>query len=170
MSVTITLLPLALAAAGLLGGGGLVTAATVAGGSREGSGGGPARTERAVQVQTRMKDLTLLDGALGDIGADAVDVGGNEVRATIDGMEVTMTRDADGVWQSRFVAPGLTDAQLRDAGTSVIERLDAAYAVRVQRAVAARIRERADGAGFELTGESQDEDTLTMVLTVRDGA
>ena len=55
--------------------------------------------------------------------------------------------------------------------TALIQRLDAAYALRVQHAVAERIRTRADTAGFELVSETRDEDdTVTMVLNVKDYA
>ena len=53
----------------------------------------------------------------------------------------------------------------------LVSRLDAAYALRVQQTVAARIRERAASAGFELVSESRDDDdTVTMVLDVKDYA
>ncbi|RWZ49519.1 hypothetical protein ELQ90_12160 [Labedella phragmitis] len=169
MSVTILLIPAALAAASLAGGTGL-TAALAA--RREGRQGGSPTDDSvgtAVSVSTRMKDSGLLDAALADIGAVDVVVGESDVTATVDGHVLAMTLTDEDVWEAHFSRDGGVDADASIA-EDVIARLDAAYARRVQAAVADRIRARADSAGFELVSESRDEDaTVTMVLNVRQG-
>lgn len=192
MSVTILLIPAALAAASLAGGTGLSAALSARRDAREGSRpalGDGDRTEEigaAVSVRTRMKDRGLLAEALADIGAVDVVVGDTEVSARVDGLAVAMTLTDDDVWEAHFSREGDSDADASadadDATTAdataadttaaedVITRLDAAYARRVQSAVAERIRARADSAGFELVSETRDEDaTVTMVLNVRQG-
>lgn len=162
MSVTIALLPLALAAASAAIGGGMMTAATVVGGTDA--------APSTLQVHTRMKDLGLLDRALRDIDATEVDTAsGERVTAVVDGVTLALTRDDEGIWQARLSGGGLDDDALRRRGMDLLARLDTAYAARVQEAVADRIRARADAAGMDLTSETRHDDTVTMVLTVRDG-
>jgi hypothetical protein len=175
MSVSLILVPAALAA---------VTAVSAAGGAGilslvgtqttdeephtavEESGGGA----QPIQVQTRMKDPDLLGDALRDLGATEVTVGADEISAVVDDLELSMTRTPDGVWAAHFQR--LDGHELAESvAADVVARLDAAYALRVQQAVAARIRDRADVAGFELVSETRDdEDTVTMVLTVKEYA
>lgn len=169
MSVTIALIPLAIAAATFIAGGGIVAGST----SRTKSGGAAGKPQphtTTAAVRTRMKDLGLLEAALGDIHATDLQRDGDVLNASVDGLALSMTRDSDGIWQAHFTAEHLSDEELIEAGTSIIGSLDTAYAARVQAAVASRIRERADAAGFELTSESVEDDTVTMVLTVRDGS
>lgn len=165
MSVTILLIPVALAAASLAGGTGLAAAFR----SREDSGNTMA-PDASISVRTRMKDRGLLALALADIGAVDVSAGDAEVTAVIDGHRLTMTLTEDDVWEAHVErADGLAvdDAVARD----MLSRLDSAYAGRVQSAVAERIRARADSAGFELVSETRDDDaTVTMVLNVRQDA
>lgn len=161
MSVTISLLPLALAAASVFGGG--TIAAAVRGHNEE-------RTEdrTAVTVRTRMKDRALLEGALSDIGATEIAVG-DEVAAVIEGARITLTRDEDEIWQAHLSGQ-VGDDELRRIGEDAIARLDAAYALRVQQAVVQRIRDRAEATGFTLADEQREGDTVTMTLTVGTGA
>lgn len=183
MSVTILLIPAALAAASLAGGTGLTAALAARREAREdGSTSSEARNGEtrngetrsdeigtAVNVRTRMKDRDLLDAALADLGAVDVSVGEAEVSAHVDGHVLTMTLTDEDVWEAHFVREDGLDADTTVA-EDVIARLDAAYARRVQTAVAERIRARADAAGFELVSETRDEDaTVTMVLNVRQG-
>lgn len=167
MSVTIALIPLAIAAATFIAGGGIVAGST----SKTEDGGAAHLQTTTAAVRTRMKDLGLLEAALGDIHATDLQRDGDALTAAVEGMSLSMARDNEGIWQAHFTGEGISDDELIEAGTAVIARLDTAYAARVQAAVASRIRERADAAGFELTSESvEEDDTVTMVLTVRDGS
>ncbi|WP_203137873.1 hypothetical protein [Microbacterium sp. JZ31] len=157
MSVTISLIPLALAAAGVFSAAG----AAAAGDAIEARGG-----ERAVAMRTRLKDRGLLEQALSDIGATDIAVG-DEVAAVVDDIRLAMTQDEDGIWQAHLTGD-LPDAALTERGTRLLAELDTAYAARVQQAVAQRIRERAGDAGFELASEHREGDTVTMTLTVKD--
>jgi len=167
MSISLILIPAALAAAAALGATGVAGAAREFAGTKpEGGGGEPV----AVAVQTRMKDPNLLAAALGDLGATSVDSRDGSLVAVVDGFEVEMTRTEDGVWAAHLERLDGHDVSEEEA-TTFIGRLDAAYAAHVQRAVAERIRSRADAAGFELVSETRDdEDTVTMVLNVKDWA
>jgi hypothetical protein len=174
MSVSLILIPAALAAATVIGATG--TAGILSLGDTEDEEAGASTAERGesgprpLAVRTRMKDPDLLRMALAAL--DATDVRGEAgvLSALVDGLEVTLSRTPEDVWAAHVArADGLeiTDA----AATGLIERLDSAYAREVQRAVAERIRSRADAAGFELVSETrEDDETVTMVLNVRDQA
>ena len=174
MSVSLILIPAALAAVTAITAAGGIGALAQTGGVRgaDGAGTDPAAGTgpRPISVRTRMKDPDLLADALHDIGATEVTQLEGDLTAVIDGVELTMTRSAEGVWAAHFRrADGLELAQADAA--ALVEQLDAAYALRVQQTVAARIRERAASAGFELVSETRDEDdTVTMVLDVKDYA
>ncbi|MBO3662116.1 hypothetical protein [Microbacterium stercoris] len=159
MSVTISLIPLALAAAGLL------TAGTAAH-AGDALASRTTRGERAVGLRTRLKDRGLLEHALADIGATDITVG-EEVAAAFGDIRIEMAQDDDGIWQAHVTGEH-SDGELTERGTELLAELDAAYALRVQQAVAQRIRERADAAGFELASEQREGDTVTMTLTVKD--
>lgn len=164
MSVTILLIPVALAAASVAGGTGLTAAFRAH--EESGTGAAPAAS---VSVRTRMKDRGLLGLALSDIGAVDASVGASEVTAVVDDHRLTMTL-TDDVWEAHFER---TDGLAVDeaAASDILARLDGAYAGRVQSAVAERIRAQADSAGFELVSETRDDDaTVTMVLNVRQDA
>jgi len=174
MSVSLILIPAALAAVTAITAAGGIGALAQTGGTR---GGDRAETDavgedgpRPVSVRTRMKDPDLLADALRDIGATDVVQDGDDLTAVIDGVELAMTRSAEGVWAAHFHrADGLELAET-DAAV-LVEGLDTAYALRVQQTVATRIRERAASAGFELVSETRDDDdTVTMVLDVKDYA
>lgn len=162
MSVSIVLLPIAIAA--------IASAIGAGGGAAIGAGvsarkGGPS----TVQVATRMKDLTLLQAALQDIGATATQATDAEVRATLGDINLTMTKNAEGIWEAHFESTSGAVVDENYVG-GLITHLDRAYAARVQSAVAEKIRLRADSAGLDLVSESVDEDqTVTMVLNVRQG-
>lgn len=164
MSVSLLLVPAALAIAGVIGGAGVAGAMS----QREeetapAGGGGPT----SVAVQTRMKDASLLGAALHDLGAVNVHNSDGALTATIDDLELRMTRDAEGIWAAHVAGSDGREAHRAEA-EQLIARLDAAYARQVQQAVAARIRDRADDAGFELMSESREsDDSVTMVLSVR---
>lgn len=169
MSISLILLPAALAAAAAVGGTGALGAIALNSGAKNDPG--PGQTEAVpIAVQTRMKDPDLLAAALADLGATDASISDGVLTATIDGIEVVMSRTEDGVWGahlSRVDGHEVTEAE----ATALMTQLDAAYARHVQRAVAERIRSRADQAGFELVSETRDDDdTVTMVLNVRDYA
>ncbi|MBW9092533.1 hypothetical protein JNB62_02415 [Microbacterium jejuense] len=173
MSVTLILIPAALAAATAISAAGGIGALSQLGREHEEdetATGGAESGPRPIEVRTRMKDPDLLGDALRDIGATAVRLDGDALSAAIDGVELDMTRSEDGVWAAHFQrADGRELAESEAA--DLVARLDAAYALRVQQAVAARIRDRAASAGFELVSESRDQDdTVTMVLDVKDYA
>lgn len=164
MSVSLILIPTALAVATAIGGAGV---AGVAANSRA-TKDDDRREAKQVRVQTRMKDAELLASALQDIGAVDVDSAADRLTGIVDGLSLTMARDEDGVWTAHVVGADGREATRTEA-TALIERLDAAYARHVQAAVAARIRDRADHAGFELLSESrQEDDSVMMVLGVRE--
>ncbi|POH66714.1 hypothetical protein C3B61_09215 [Cryobacterium zongtaii] len=164
MSVTLILLPLALAAAAAAGGVGAIGAAVTAKGT-DGAGSRPA-----IRVRTRMKDSTLLADALTNLGATAIDASRSRVTAEIDGVSLTMTLTEDSVWEAHVEGLDGRDVTVASA-TGLLQQLDTEYAAMVQQAVAAKIRARAAGSGFELVSETREaDDTVTMVLNVRAGA
>ena len=172
MSVSLILIPAAIAA---------VTAISATGVGGILSLGGRAEAEdssesevgdaaRPVAVQTRMKDPDLLGDALRDVGALNVSVTDAGISAELEDITIAMTRTPDGIWAAHLERVDGHELAASEA-TALVQRLDAAYALRVQQAVAERIRSRADTAGFELVSETRDEDdTVTMVLNVKDYA
>jgi hypothetical protein len=161
MSVTLILLPIALAAAAAAGGVGALGATLTAKGKND---DGPAPE---IRVRTRMKDSTLLAAALTNLGAAAIDVSRTRVTAEVDGVSLTMTLTDDGVWEAHV--EGLDGQEVTVvSATELLQRLDGEYAAMVQQAVAEKIRQRAEGSGFELVSETREvDDTVTMVLNVR---
>lgn len=172
MSVSIVLIPAAIAAIASAAAGGTAAAGVgigIAGAIRSMTAGG-ADEPAVVQVRTRMKDRGLLAEALGDLGAVDVEVG-DQVAATVDGIRLVMQSTPEGVWAAEFTPATGRPAVTTEDATRLAERLDAAYAARVQAAVAQRIRDRASDAGLELVSETVGEnDEVTMVLDVRAGA
>ena len=114
-----------------------------------------------------MKDRGLLSDALKDLGAVDVEVG-DQVAATVDGIKLVMQSTPEGIWAANFTAKDGKSEVTTEQATKLAERLDAAYAARVQTAVAARIREKAADAGLDLVSETvQEDESLTLVLDVR---
>lgn len=164
MSVTLILLPIALAAAAAAGGVGALGATLTA------KSGGSTDSRPEIRVRTRMKDSTLLADALTNLGATAVDVSRTRVTAEVDGVSLTMTLTDDGVWEAHVESLDDRDVTVQSA-TELLQRLDTEYAAMVQQAVAEKIRARAETSGFDLVSETREaDDTVTMVLTVRAGA
>jgi len=161
MSVTLILLPIALAAAAAAGGiGGIGAAITAKGNNADNAAGATPE----IRVRTRMKDSTLLADALTNLGASGVTVSRTSVTAEVDGVALTMTLTEDGVWEAHVEGADVTVL----SATELLQRLDAEYALMVQHAVAEKIRQRADGSGFDLVSETREaDDTVTMVLNVR---
>ncbi|WP_437583468.1 hypothetical protein ACSAGD_14395 [Paramicrobacterium sp. CJ85] len=171
MSVSLLLVPLALAVTASVGAVGATGAVTASLSNRsDEKDAAQATAGDEVTVRTRMKNPTLLGAALEDVGALDVAVSGEMVRATVDGVDVMMSLTEQGVWSAHFAADDGRDVG-QDEAAELVARLDAAYALRVQQAVAERIRTRADAAGFDLVSETRDaDDTVTMVLNVKDYA
>lgn len=168
MSVSIILIPtflipaIASAVAGVTG-----TAAVAAGAVANLPAGAQAQEPTVMQVRTRMKDRALLAQALKDLGAVDVEVG-DQVAATIDGVNLVMQSTPEGVWAANFTSKDPSGEVTTTQATKLAERLDAAYAARVQEAVAARIRDKAEDAGLDLVSERvEDDQSLTFVLNVR---
>jgi hypothetical protein len=168
MSVSIILIPAAIAAIASMAAGGAGAAGVgvgIAGAIRSITGG--ANEPTTMQVRTRMKDRGLLSDALKDLGAVDVEVG-DEVAATIDGIKLVMQSTPEGIWAANFTSKDRKKEVTTAEATKLAERLDAAYAARVQTAVAARIREKASDAGLDLVSETvQDDESLTLTLNVR---
>ena len=115
-----------------------------------------------------MKDVGLLGAALRSLGAVDVATDRAEVRGTVGDAVVTMRLTDAEVWEAHVAGAAGQEIGESEA-TALVQELDGAYAAMVQQAVARKIRERADAAGFELTSEHVErDDTLTMVLTVKD--
>lgn len=168
MSVSLILVPAALAVAGIVGGIGVAGVQSQTDAGQRDAAPSPRGAATPLRVQTRMKDADLLASALRDLGAETVQTVDGELTAIIGDLSLRMTRDEDGIWTAHVAGSDGHDADVTDA-TALIERMDAAYARRVQQAVAARIRARADDAGFELVSESREQDdSVTMVLSVRE--
>jgi hypothetical protein len=171
MSVSLILIPAALAAAAVIGASGTAGILSLSAAEHQGADGRASQPDasgpRPVAVRTRMKDPDLLRDALAALGASEVRVDGRAIDALVDGHEITLSPTPEGVWAAHIAR--VDGLEVSDAAAAdLIERLDAAYAREVQRAVAERIRSRADGAGFELVSETrEDDETLTMVLNVR---
>ena len=161
MSVTLILLPIALAAAAAAGGIGVLGATVTAKAGDKNSGAAPE-----IRVRTRMKDSTLLADALTNLGATAVEVSRTRVTAEVDGVALTMTLTEDAVWEAHV--EGLDGREVTVLGaTELLQRLDGEYALMVQHAVAEKIRQRAESSGFDLVSETREaDDTVTMVLNV----
>lgn len=102
------------------------------------------------QVQTRMRDVTLLQEALRDTGA-SVTLTGDNLSATWAQSAATFTRGADGIWAAHVT--GVDQAGAVELMTTV----DGAYGRRVQQAVLERLRDRAPAAGLRLESETVDQ-------------
>ena len=120
---------------------------------------------QVVAVGTRMRDERLLTQALADTGAQ-VTSDRDSITAKWGNSEGTFTKDAHGIWSVHFVG----DPTL-DEATSLVARIDAAYGLRVQTEVLARLRERAPAAGMEVESETiEDDHSVTLVLNVNGSA
>ena len=165
MSVSLILVPTVLGIAAVVGGSGIAGVVSQSIGERTADpGSGPV----PVQVQTRMKDQTLLRAALSDLGASDIRTNADRISGELSGILLEMIRGTDGVWTAHLSSNDGADVGV-DEAQALIARLDTAYARRVQQAVAERIRRRAGDAGFELVSETRDtDDAVTMVLNVRE--
>lgn len=143
MSISLLLVPLAVAT---------VAAVHQATAGRDGEG-------RVVcDVQTRMRDETLLAAALRDTGA-VVTAAPDEITADWQGVRATFRRGPDGIWSAHFT--GDVD---EDRAMEIVRAVDAAYGRQVQRAVLDRLRERAPAAGLRLESEEVIEDASVRLV------
>ncbi|MER5703660.1 hypothetical protein ABT023_17200 [Micromonospora sp. NPDC002296] len=148
MSISLILVPLAVAT---------VAAAHAATADRDGDG-------RVVcQVQTRMRDETLLAAALRDTGA-AVTAATDEITADWAGVRAGFRRGPDGIWTAHL--SGEVD-EARAVG--IVRSVDAAYGRQVQGAVLQRLRAQAPAAGLRLESEQVTEDaSVRLVFAVQE--
>lgn len=144
MSVSILLVPLAIAAAGAL--------------SSRLADGSP---DVVCHVSTRMKDVQLLERALSDSDA-VVTMHDGALTAQWRGVTAQFRRDSSGIWTAEF--SGDVD---EPRALDIVRAIDVGYGLQVQQAVLARIAERAPAAGLTLTSSTQHSDnSVTMVLSV----
>lgn len=149
MSVSIVLVPLAIAAIG----------AWQASRKETDSHG---RT--VCHVRTRMRDESLLAAALADTRANVTRTS-DVIVGTWQGVQAEFRRDTQGVWQVDFT--GDVD-QAR--ASAIVVAIDQAYGRQVQQAVLARLRERAPTAGMTVASETvEDDNSVTLVLSVGRG-
>ncbi|MGC4805140.1 hypothetical protein [Micromonospora sp. DT233] len=148
MSISLILVPLAMA----------TVAAATAAGRRDDAG-------RVVcQVQTRMRDETLLAAALRDTGA-AVAAGTDEITADWAGVRAEFRRGPDGIWAAHL--RGDVD---EERAVEIVRSVDAAYGRQVQGAVLQRLRAQAPAAGLRLESEEVTEDaSVRLVFAVGEG-
>lgn len=117
-----------------------------------------------IAVGTRMRDPQLLAAALEDLNA-TVSASSEVLTATWVEYQGRFTREPDGVWALHLAGNVSTE----DAA-GLVQRIDAAYGRHVQRAVLARLKERAPTAGMTVASETVDEDdTVTLVLNLAQG-
>lgn len=155
MSVSLLLIPAAMAA---------LPAALSAAATAVEKALNPADEAVQFRVQTRMKDLGLLQLAIADTGGTVRKAGAGRITAVWQEADAVFSRGADGVWAVHFDGPGAS----HDQAATILQSLDAAYARRVQAAVVQRLKERAGGANLQLQSETVEEDrTVTLILNVR---
>lgn len=150
MSVSLVLVPLALAAVG----------------AWQARRAEVDEEDRTVQhVQTRMRDEGLLAAALTDTRA-AVTRSSDGLLADWQGVHAEFRRDPQGIWQV-----DLTGDVDQDKAAGIVVAIDQAYGRQVQQAVLARLRERAPSAGMAVASETvEDDDSVTLVLDLVQGA
>ncbi|GGM65501.1 hypothetical protein ACFFX1_49780 [Dactylosporangium sucinum] len=149
MSVSLILVPLA------------VAAVSAAHGLRQGR---DEQNRVVCQVQTRMRDTTLLTAALHDTSA-VVSGTDQEIRAEWSGVQARLARGADGIWSAHFT--GEVDEQ---RAVDIVRAIDAAYGRQVQQAVLQRLRERAPAAGLRLESETVTPANEVRLVFAVDGA
>ena len=146
MSVSLVLVPLAFAA---------VSAYKAATAAPDGE------SPTVCHVTTRLRDERLLAQALTDTGAEVAQQR-DRVVADWQGVQAVFTRDDLGIWQV-----ALTGEVTTDSAQGIVAAVDAAYGVRVQQEVLARIRSRAAESGMAVESERVEQDrSVTLVLTV----
>ncbi|MER7008746.1 hypothetical protein ABT297_37685 [Dactylosporangium sp. NPDC000555] len=142
MSVSLLLIPLAIAAAAARAG--LTKGADTS----------------VCTVETRMRDAELLAAALRDTRA-AVTPDGADLVADWAGVRARFGRDERHIWSAHFT--GDVD---EPRAVEIVRAVDAAYGRQVQRAVLARLTERAPAAGLRLESRSVTPAAVRLVFAV----
>lgn len=144
MSVSLILIPLAIAAAA----------------AHAGLSGDPAADSGATvcRVQTRMRDAGLLGEALRESRA-VVTAEGADLLADWAGVRARFSRDARQIWTAHFT--GDVD---EPRAVEIVRAVDAAYGRQVQQAVRARLTERAPAAGRRLESRSVTPDAAVRLV------
>ena len=121
----------------------------------------PNASSHQVAVETRMKNLDLLQNAMRNIGC-VTTMQENQIAASLNSLNFTFTKNSQGIWAATFVA-GTTFA----AAEQIIGQIDKAYGIEVQAEVLRKIKERAPQSGMTLESETINEDSsVTLVLAV----
>jgi hypothetical protein len=116
-----------------------------------------------VTVRTRMRHRDLLARALTGLRAQVTD-DGNSVVAAWEGRRITFVYGPEGVQMAHVDGPGLAEAEAQRLVLSV----DEAYAAEVQRAVLARLKQRAASNGMVVESERVNADqsiSVTLAAT-----
>jgi hypothetical protein len=142
MSVSLILLPLAIAAAA----------------AHAGLTKGRTGDATVCQVQTRMRDAGLLAAALRDTRA-AVTPDEDGLVADWAGVRARFVRDEQQVWTAHFT--GDVD---EPRAVDIVRALDVAYGRQVQQAVLARLTERAPAAGLRLESRAVTPDRAVRLV------
>jgi len=144
MSITLILIPVAIAVAGAIST------------RKERSEGLP----NSFSLETRMKDEELLEAALRNYGCKSVTTGGT-IDSTLNGTRILFERNEQGVFEAIFVG----DISADHARTFVAE-LDEEYAQLVHQQVYENLLSRARQRGLVMESEEVQEDN-SIVLTFR---
>lgn len=114
-----------------------------------------------VAVETRMKNLELLQNAMRNIGCTTTMHEG-EIAASLNATAFTFKKNSQGIWAARFIAG--TSLEIAE---QIIGQIDKAYGIEVQAEVLRKIKERAPQSGMTLESETINEDSsVTLVLAV----
>ena len=147
MSLEIILIPMAIA---------LVTAA-----QSRAKENNTNEASNQVGVETRMKNVDLLQNAMSNIGC-TTSMQETEIAASLNSLNFTFKKNSQGIWVATFEA-GTTFA----AAEQIIGQIDKAYGIEVQAEVLRKIKERAPQSGMTLESETINEDSsVTLVLAV----
>ena len=121
----------------------------------------PNASSHQVNVETRMKNLELLQNAMRNIGCTTT-MQESEIAASLNSIYFTFTKNDQGIWAARFVAG--TSVEVAE---QIIGQIDKAYGIEVQAEVLRKIKERAPQSGMTLESETINEDSsVTLVLAV----
>ena len=121
----------------------------------------PIASSHQVNVETRMKNLELLQNAMRNIGCTTT-MQENEIAASLNSIYFTFKKNSEGIWTAGFVAGTSVDV-----AEQIISQIDKAYGIEVQAEVLRKIKERAPQSGMTLESETINEDaSVTLVLAV----
>jgi high-affinity Fe2+/Pb2+ permease len=121
----------------------------------------PNAPSHQVAVETRMKNLELLQNAMRNIGC-TTSIQESDISASLNSLNFTFKKNSQGIWAATFEA-GTTF----EAAEQIIGQIDKAYGIEVQTEVLRKIKERAPQSGMTLESETINEDSsVTLVLAV----